>query len=221
MASEKQSSGVQELIQRLREEGIAEGQSQAQAFLNEAKRRAGEILDQARSEAESIRQQAQAEADRTCAAGEEAVRLAVRDAILTLRGEITDQFAGRVRRLVAHALTDEGFLPRLILEVARRAVPGDGPREVLLPEEVIGLEELRRKPEEVKEGTLSHFVLSLASEMLREGVTFGTGSHGRPGVQLQLVNDDVQIDLTDRAIADLLLKHLLPRFRALMEGVVQ
>lgn len=220
MASEQQSSGVHELIQRLREEGIAEGQSQAQAILAEARRRAADILDEARDQAEEIRRQARAEADRTRAAGEEAVRLAVRDAILTLKSEITEQFAVRLRGLVAHALTDEGFLRRLILEVARRATPEEGRRQVLLPEEVVGLEELRRKPEEVKEGTLSHFVLSLAGEMLREGVTFGSAPQ-RPGVRVQLVEGDVQIDLTDRAIADLLLRHLLPRFRALMEGVVQ
>lgn len=223
MAEEKRSSGVEELIRRLRDEGVAEGQGKAQELLDEAKRRASEMLDQAREDAEKVRQEAQREAKRTQTAGEEAVRLAVRDAILTLKSEITEQFAGRVRQLVAENLSDEGFLRQLILEVVRRATPdeGAGPRQVLLPSEVVGVEELRRKPEEVKEGTLSHFVLTLAGDMLRQGVTFGSSLEGAPGVRVQLLKQDVQIDLTDQAITELLLKHLLPRFRALMEGIVQ
>mgnify|MGYP001450426990 CR=1 FL=1 len=223
MADEKRSSGVEELIRRLRDEGVAEGQGKAQELLEEAKRRASEMLDLARQEAENVRQEAQREAKRTQTAGEEAVRLAVRDAILTLKSEITEQFAGRVRQLVAENLSDEGFLRQVILEVVRRATPDEatGPCEILLPSEVVGVEELRRKPEEVKEGTLSHFVLTLAGDMLRQGVTFGSSLNSAPGVRVQLAKQDVQIDLTDQAITELLLKHLLPRFRALMEGIVQ
>ena len=223
MAEEKRSSGVEELIRRLRDEGVAEGQGKAEELLDEARRRASEMLDLARQEAENVRQEAQREAKRTQTAGEEAVRLAVRDAILTLKSEITEQFAGRVRQLVAENLSDEGFLRQVILEVVRRATPDEatGPCEILLPSEVVGVEELRRKPEEVKEGTLSHFVLTLAGDMLRQGVTFGSSLNSAPGVRVQLAKQDVQIDLTDQAITELLLKHLLPRFRALMEGIVQ
>jgi hypothetical protein len=34
------------------------------------------------------------------------------------------------------------------------------------------------------------------------------------------VDEDVQIDLTESAISELLLRHLLPRFRALLRGAV-
>ena len=34
------------------------------------------------------------------------------------------------------------------------------------------------------------------------------------------MDEELQIDLTDQAIANLLLKHLQPRFRAVMEGLV-
>jgi V/A-type H+/Na+-transporting ATPase subunit E len=223
MTGEKQPSGVKELIQRLREEGVTAGSKQAQALLEEARVKAEDIIDQARREAELVRQQARADAQRSRTAGEEAIRLAVRDAILTLRSEITEQFAGRVRRLVAQSLDNEAFIKQLILEVVHRAPPARavGPRQVLLPSDVVGLDDLRRNPEKVKEGTLSHLVLSLASDMLRDGVSFGNASDEARGIRVKLTEEDVQIDLTERAIADLLLRHLLPRFRALLEGVVQ
>jgi hypothetical protein len=37
---------------------------------------------------------------------------------------------------------------------------------------------------------------------------------------VRLVDEDVQIDLTESAISELLLRHMLPRFRALLRGAV-
>ena len=116
MSEDKESSGVDELIQRLREQGVAEGQSQAEELLKQTRRRAEERLDEARREAEDIVAKAREEARQTTDAGEEAVRLAVRDAILTLKSELAEHFADRVRRLVTRELQDQDFLKQLIRE---------------------------------------------------------------------------------------------------------
>jgi V/A-type H+-transporting ATPase subunit E len=56
--------------------------------------------------------------------------------------------------------------------------------------------------------------------MLREGVTFGVANDGESGIRVCLVDQDARIDLTESAISELLLRHLLPRFRALLRGKV-
>jgi V/A-type H+-transporting ATPase subunit E len=61
----------------------------------------------------------------------------------------------------------------------------------------------------------------MAGEMLREGVNFSRAEDGSEGIRLALLDRGVSIDLTDKAVADLLLVHLQPRFRALLEGVVK
>lgn len=222
MADDKKSSGVEQLIERLREQGVAEGQSRGEQAFEEARRRAEDRLEKARLEAEQIVQKAREEAEHTKAAGAEAVRLAVRDAILELKSELVDNFAAQVRRLVTHTLKNEDVFKLLILEVAGRAKPDESkPAQVLLPKDVVGLEQLRRDPGEVKEGSLSHLVLSLTGDMLRDGVELGNRRDGSPGIRIHLTEDDVEIDLTDNTIADLLLQHLLPRFRAMLEGIVQ
>ncbi len=222
MNTDKESSGVEELIQRLREEGVEEGQSRAEALFEQARSRAEKQLQDAHREAEEIRQQAREDARQTRTAGEEAVRLAGRDAVLRLKSELVEQFADRVRHLVARELSDEDVLKQLILEVGRRAAPPESQRaQLLLPKDVIGLEQLRRAPEEVKEGTLSHFVVSVTKEILQEGVEIGERDDKAPGIRIQLQEEDVEIDLTDRAVSDLLLRHLVPRFRAMMEGIIQ
>ncbi len=56
---------------------------------------------------------------------------------------------------------------------------------------------------------------------MREGFTFGATVDNSSGIVVKMVNDDVEITLDDKAISRLLLRHLLPRFRAMMEGMLQ
>lgn len=221
MSAERESSGVDELIQRLREQGVAEGRSRANVLFEQARLQAEKRLADARNEADTILAKAREEARQLRAAGEEAVRLACRDAILQLKTELIEQFSDRVRRLIAREMLDENLLKQLILEVARRAAPPIGhSAAVLLPKDVVGLQELRRSPEEVKEGTLSHFIVTVTKELLRDGIEIGDHDDGQ-GVRVRLREEDLEIDLSDVAVATLLLRHLVPRFRALMEGMIQ
>jgi V/A-type H+-transporting ATPase subunit E len=123
---------------------------------------------------------------------------------------------------VTKELDDSDFLKQMILEISRRSAPPVGQlAKLLLPEDVVGLEQLRRDPEEVKEGTLSHFVATVTKDMLREGLEIGTRDDQVAGIRIRLQEEDIEIELTDQAIADLLLRHLVPRFRAIMEGIIQ
>ncbi|HQZ67619.1 MAG TPA: hypothetical protein PLY87_21160 [Planctomycetaceae bacterium] len=222
MAKPRESSGVEELIGRLREQGVEAGKAQAEELLEQTRLRAEQRLDDARREADALLQKAREEANQTKRAGEEAVQLAVRDAMLRLKSEMVEQFADRVRRLVTRELDDGDLLKQLILEIGGRSAPASGqPAKLLLPKDVVGLEQLRRDPEEVKEGTLSHFVASVTKDMLRDGIEIGTRDDQAAGIRIRLQNEDIEIEVTDQAIAELLLRHLVPRFRAIMEGIIQ
>jgi V/A-type H+-transporting ATPase subunit E len=150
----------------------------------------------------------------------------MRDTVLHLKGQLMEQFSTEVRRLIAVAMDQEEFLRQLILEVAGRAreqagVDAGQPVRLLLPRALVGLEELRRNPLELREGSLSHFVLSVAGNVLAEGVSFGVADDDAKGIRLYLEDKDVGIELTDEAVAALLLQHLQPRFRAILEGTVK
>ncbi|MGF1581805.1 MAG: hypothetical protein ACFCD0_20950 [Gemmataceae bacterium] len=217
--AQKTSSGVQELIDRLQEEGITKGQEQADALLAEARKQATEILEKAKTEAEKSVREAEDMAKKTKASGEEAVQLAGRDAILHLTEELRKDFEQKLRKLVGHTLQDNEFLKQLILEIARRAMPENSGSQVefILPAEAVSSEELAKSPDELQHGTLSHFVLSLGGEALRDGLTFRVANHDTPGVRVQIVDHDLEIDLTADTLTHLMLQHLSPRFRAIVE----
>ena len=61
-------------------------------------------------------------------------------------------------------------------------------------------------------------IRGLSSEMLREGVELIPSSEIEGGASVRLVNDKLEIDLSDKAIARLLYQRILPRFKSIMEG---
>lgn len=214
-----QSSGVQELIERLRQEGVEQGRGEAEKIVADARRRAAEMVDSARHEAEEILASARQESRQVQDAGLKALRLATRDAVLALKAEILERFSARLRVQVFRRLDDEEFLKRLVLRIAGQAAEHAGrqPIELVLPERLPTGN--GRSNQEAEESLLDRFAAALAGDTLREGVRLAAGDNEAAGLTLRLVEDDVEIDLTDKAVADLLLRYLLPRFRAILEGV--
>jgi V/A-type H+-transporting ATPase subunit E len=222
--SEGASSGVEVLIQRLRQQGVSAGNTARDEITSKAEQEAARILKEARERADKFVEDAREEADRLQKAGEDALRIAGRDSVLRMRETVTTYFEERVKRLASTELEDPEFLRKLIIEVAKRvrdeaAVDEAEEIEVHLPLEVIGTKELRDNPEELA-GTLSEYAKAIASATWREGVVVKTLEMGGRGIKVRLLDDDLEIDLTDEAIAELLLEHLQPRFRAVLTGMI-
>ncbi len=220
------SSGIDALIAKLREQGVSAGRSEGEKIVAEAKAKARQIVDKAHEEAKNHLEVSRKEAASFQAAGEEAIKTAMRDPILDMKSYLMQRFSSDIKRLVARELREETLLRQIILEVAGRAherVEGVGAEqlEVILPEKVVGLEELRNNPDELQKGKLTHFVLGLSNDILRDGVTFSAADDIESGIRVHLVDKDVTLDLTDEAIAALLLQYLQPRFRAVLEGIVK
>ena len=144
--------------------------------------------------------------------------------LLSLRERLTHRFAGEVRRLVGEQMQDTELLKRLILEIAgeqRKAIGDEQNVEVLLPRKALALDELREDPGELQEGELTKFVLGVTDGMLRDGIVFRITDGGEKGIVARLVDDDINVEVTAEAVTTLLLEHLQPRFRALLEGIVR
>ncbi|MEA5416681.1 hypothetical protein [Synechococcus sp. BA-132 BA5] len=218
------ASGVEELIARLRDQGVEKGRTEAEGLLQEAQAKAATLLAEAEAQARQIVDRARKEAESLQTSGQQALELAFRDANLALKAQLSDRFTGEVRQLVGEEQEKQEILERMILEIVGTLRPeADQSQqvEVLLPRRVVGLAELSQHPEELEEGILSRFVRLTARGLLRDGISFGVSKGPQAGLKLRLVDRDVVLDLTDGAIAQSLLAHLQPRFRALLEGVVK
>lgn len=220
------ASGVEDLIQRLREEGITQGEAEAQALVRAAEEDATALLAEARAEAEQLRETLRQESEQFAAASREALDMAFRDTIIRLRDELTRRFQEEVGRLVGQELEQAEVIRELLLQLGllckeQQDLDRQSRLSVQLPDRLVGLEELRRRPEELGQGTLTHLVSAITGNLLREGVEFHPVPLQGRGIRLLLRDGAMQLDLTDEACAAVLLEHLQPRFRALLEGVVK
>lgn len=214
------SVGVQELIEKLRNQGVDSGRQEAGKIVSDAEAKAAELVAEAQKRAAAIVSKAREEADFITKAGKEALQLAERNAILELKDYLLEKFSDQIRAVVSHSMEGEKLLEAMILEVAgQNNLRGEKNIEVVLPRKVIGVDELRDNPKLLKAGGLMEFAMKRASDMLGSGVVFKAGDTS--GVVFKLKDKDIQIELTDEAVSEVLLKHLQPRFRALLEGIVK
>ncbi len=214
------SVGVQELIEKLRTQGVNSGRDQADKIINDAEAKAAALIADAEKRADAIVGKAREEAGFITKAGKEALQMAERNAVLELKDFLLGKFSDQLRAVVSDSMSQEDLLEQMILEVAsNNNLRGEKNLEVVLPKKVIGVDELRESPELMKEGGLLDFAQKRASKMLEDGVSFSVGA--KDGIGFRLKDKDVEVELTEEAVATVLLKHLQPRFRALLEGIVK
>ena len=225
-AEQQVSSGVEALIERLRQEGVQQGRKEAEQIVEDARQQAKNLIISAKTEAEAIVREARADAKRMETSGREALHIAARDTILDMKATLMQRFTSDVERLISAEMNEKTLIQKLVLEIVQHTredvdIKDDEDMEVILPRDVVGLEDLRRRPEKFEQDTLTHFVRSLTGGMLRKGIVFKASEDISAGIRVRLTDRNIEIDLTDESVATLLLEHLQPRFRAMLEGIVK
>ena len=220
------SSGVESLIERLREQGVSAGQERAESIVVDAQKRAEWIIEEAELEAQQLIDKAQKQSDALRGAGEDALKLATRDALLKLRDTLLGSFSKEVKRVVGQKMEQNAFLERLILQLAGKVreqldLESKENISIFLPNNAVGVDELKNNPEEMNVGTLTHYTASIAADMLRAGVSIKVSGDVSKGLSVRLEDDDMVVDFTEETISALLLEHLQPRFRTLLQGIVK
>ena len=203
------------MIDRIRDQGVQAAQDEADRLLRDARKQATEIVAQAKAEAEAAQVQARAETEAHRAAALDALQLAARDTVLDLKARVMARFEEFVKRLVVSATRDKELVRSIVLVLAGHAADEfikDKEIEVRISKSLLE-GETRLK----EEGKLA--ILGLSSDMLREGLELLPDGDIEGGARVRLVKDKLEIDLSDRAIARMISQRLLPRFKAILEGV--
>lgn len=222
MAEMENVTGVQKLINRLRDDGIKAGQTKAEQMVEDARRQAAEIVAQAKSEAADLLEKARSEIKTEKSAAIESLRVAMRDTELKMEADLKAHFAEHVRRLVSVEMRDVEFLRQIILAISGLAAGdkacGEQAVEVLLPENLFHTDKKGVQLTEEGHENFGRLVLGISGQMLREGVDLKPAESIGGGIRIRLVEEDLEIDLSDEAISELLLQTMLPRYRDIVSG---
>ncbi|MGR8935792.1 MAG: hypothetical protein ACU837_15635 [Gammaproteobacteria bacterium] len=210
-------SSVQGLIDRIREQGVQSANREAARILADAEAKASRLLAEAQKDIEKMRAEASADIDAERAAAIEALRLSARDTVLQLKNTIAASFETFVQRLVTSATQDKELINNLVLVLAGHSADEfikDKNIQILLSEVM-----LTGKSNEKLHALSKQTILSLSSDMLREGVELIASADVDGGAKVRLVGEQLEIDLSDKAISKMLAARLLPRFQAILAGV--
>ncbi len=112
------SEQVQELIAKIKREGVQQAEQKAAQMEQQAKAQAEKIVDSARKEAERITAEALADKQKTEAATRAALSQAARDVLLILRQQINQMLLKAVSADIQSALSPDN-LAQLIVETAK------------------------------------------------------------------------------------------------------
>lgn len=208
------SSGVQELIEQIRDQGVQAAKNEADRLLREAQKQAAEIVAQAKAEADAERVKARADIEAHRAASLDALQLAARDTVLELKARVITRVEEFVRRLVVSATQDKELVRSLVLVLAGHAADEfikDKDIEVRISKSL--LDDQSALEEESKRA-----ILGLSSDMLREGLQLVADDEIAGGARVRLVDDKLEIDLSDRVVSRMIAQRMIPRFVAILEG---
>ena len=212
----KTGAGVQILVDRIRDQGVLAASEKAAKIIRDAEAKSAKILADAKREVEQLRENARIEIESNHAAALEALKLSARDAMLQLKARVSSEFEVFVQRLVTSATRDEQFIKAIVLVLAsqdEKELIGDKEIQILISESILTGQRNEKLGKHAKQ-----IILGLSSEMLRAGVELIPSSDIEGGASVRLVKDNLEIDLSDKAISKLLYQRILPRFQAILEG---
>jgi V/A-type H+/Na+-transporting ATPase subunit E len=212
----KTSDGVEALISKIRDDGVEAARREAEQLLESARREATKLVADARAEAEQLHREARKNIESEKAAAEGALALAARDTRVQLEERVLDAFERWVKRLVSDFLSDPENVRALVLVLAGRAVDEfvqDRDRQILANEALFS--DAEANPELMDRTRRA--VLGLSGDVLREGIELVPSSEIEGGARVRLVDERLELDLNPDTISQLMLRHMLPRFRGILE----
>lgn len=197
---------LQELTDKLYNEGLSKGKQEGEAILQDAKAKAEEIVAAARREAEGIISRARKDADDLRTKVEGDIKMASVQALQATRRDIEDLIVSKQTSLeVKKALSEGEFVKEILRAVATRFSAEEGvDLEVVLPESLKAEMEPFVKNELAR--SLSHGINATFSKKISGGFTVAPKDGG------------YFISLTDATFEELISEYLRPTTKALLFG---
>ena len=197
---------LQELTQKLYDEGLAKGKQDGEALLAKAATEAEGIVKKAQEEAEAILAKARKEAEDFKVKVEGDVKMAAQQSVQATRTDIENLVVSKVvDGTVDKALSNEDYLKGIITAVAQK-FSADEPADLSLV-----------LPESLK-AKLEPFVKSELGKLLGKGVEATFSKKVAGGFKIGPKDGGYFVSLTDETFKDLIGSYLRPATKKLLFG---
>ncbi len=195
---------LQELIEQIKKDGVDAAGIQAEAILESAKAEAEKIISDAKAQADKIMADAKSENAKTVKSGEDAIRQAGRNLLISFRESIIRELKAIVGDNVNAVYSSDAFAKLIISAVEGWA----GKPEAEDVSVILNGSDLA-KLEEV-------LLAELKSKMLG-GVTLKANDNFDGGFRIAVNNGAVYYDYSAEAVTDMLSDYLSPKVTAILK----
>src|SRR4030042_2198339 len=111
---------LQELTEKIYQEGISKGNTEAEAIISNARKEADNIISGAKKEADEILKEARKKSEEILSNGKAELKLSSKQAINALKQQITDLINGEIiHSSVSSAFDDLQFIQRIIEQAVK------------------------------------------------------------------------------------------------------
>lgn len=192
-----ENNKLQELTQKLYNEGLEKGRAEADRLVAEAKQEAAKILADAKAEAEAVTKAAEVRAEDIAKNAMTEISLAGRQAVSKIKSELAEAIVAKATSEAVKAATiDSAFVKDMLLAVAKNwtAATTDVSLVALLPED--------------KRKELDAAMQKSADELMKAGIEVGYSKEVKSGFKVGEKSGGYYISFTDESF-DALLKEYL------------
>ena len=195
---------LQELIEQIKKDGVNAAETQAEAIITSAKAEAEKIIADAKAQAEKIMADAKSENARTVKSGEDAIRQAGRNLLISFRESITRELNAIVSDNVNAVYSSDAFA-KLIVSAVESWTDKPESEDVTV---ILNADDLAK---------LEEAVLAQLKAKMIGGVTLKANDNFDGGFRIAVNNGAVYYDYSAEAVTDMLSNYLSPRVTALLK----
>lgn len=199
---------LQEIIDKIKTDGVSSAEKKAGEILKDAERKAKEIIKKAEDEAAKIVKNGQAEADRFEKASISSIEQASRNTLLAFKVGVTDVLSQLVKTETADAYNAE-VLKSLIPETVKAFAKNTGAED---------LEVVLSKADADK---LKTSLLKALKDKLETGVEIKGSDDLMQGFRVGIKEGSAYYDFSAEAVAEIFSKYLNPRVAEIMNSVAK
>ncbi len=194
---------LQELIDQIKKDGVEAAETQAEAILTAAKAEAEKIISGAKAEAEKLMLDAKTENERTVKSGEDALRQAGRNLLISFRESVTKELKAILSETVSGVYSSEE-----LAQIIVKAVDGWTSKPEMEDITVILNSEDLKKLEDT--------VVSGLKDKMQKGITLKANDNFDGGFRIAVNEGGAYYDYSKDAVTEMLADYLSPKIASLL-----
>lgn len=197
------AENLEDLIQKIKSEGVEEAKKESEQIIKNAQEQAQEIITKAKKRSEEILNGANDEAEKKKKNAEDSIRQAARDMVLVVKEQLAHIFDRILKREISKNLDSE-FICELIRKIVTKWSSGkEAPMEVTVNEK--------------DKKRLEELLLSELRERARDIIEIKVSNNIKRGFRIGLKGEDIYYDFSEESILESLKEFLSLEYSKILE----